>query len=217
MATNAEMEAIRRICWNLHNPCVVELGARTSEDEHWIRASFESDVHYVMVEPDLRNCQLILDKGVHRTRRLLIGAVSQCEGSVTFYGSETDGGATRGSGSIHAPTGHIEVFPDITFPEYLRTVVPSFSLDGIFDKEWLSKIDLLWVDIQGAERDMILGGSKALSHTRYLFMETEDRELYAGMALKSELLQMLNGWELIEDFGFNCFLKNERFTEQGAR
>jgi 2-O-methyltransferase len=214
MATNAEMEAIRRVCWNLHNPCVVELGARTSEDEHWIRASFESDVHYVMVEPDLRNCQLIIDKGIHRTRRLLIGAVAEKDGNVEFYGSVTDE-TTRGSGSIRKPTAHIEVFPDIKFPDWLRTTVPSFSLDSIFEREWLNKISLLYVDIQGAERDMIAGGQNALAHTQYLFIETEDRELYEGMAVKSELFRMLKGWTLIEDFGFNCLLRNERFEDPG--
>jgi 2-O-methyltransferase len=216
MATREEMEAVRKACWNLRDPCVVELGARTSEDEDWIRASFEEEVHYVMVEPDIRNCQLILDKGVHRTRRLLIGAVAEKDGNVEFHGSVTDE-TTRGSGSIRKPTKHHEIFPDIKFPDWLRTTVPSFSLDSIFRREWLNKISLLWVDIQGAEKDMILGGKNALSHTKYLFMETEDRELYEGMAVKSELFAMLDGWNLIREFDYNCLLENPFFTVQGPR
>jgi FkbM family methyltransferase len=216
MATDSEIAAVRYHTQPLRSPTVVELGARIGEDENWIRASFSEDVHYVMVEPDLRNCQMILDKGVHRTRRLLIGAVSDHCGTVDFHGSVVDGN-TRGSGSIRKPTKHLEIFPAVEFPLHLSTRVPSHSLDCIFEREWLSKISLLYVDIQGAERDMILGGQKALSHTQYLFLETEDRELYEGMAVKSELMGMLEGWELIRDFGYNCLLKNLHFTEMGPR
>jgi 2-O-methyltransferase len=186
------------------------------EEEDWIRECFSETVHYVMVEPDIRNCQMILDRGVHRTRRLLIGAVTEKTGEVEFRGSVVDGN-TRASGSIRKPTGHIDVFPRVEFPEALHTKVPGFSLDWIFFREWLSKIDLLWVDVQGAEKDMILGGTKALSHTRYLFIETEDRELYEGMALKGELLRLLKDWKLVRDFGYNCFFENPNFTEAAPR
>ena len=216
MATEQEMEAVRHYCRPLRSPTVVELGARIGEDESWIRSSFQENVHYVMVEPDLRNCQIILDGGITRTRRLLIGAVAEKDGSVEFHGSVTDYD-TRGSGSIRKPTKHIDIFPAVEFPAHLRTMVPSFSLDSIFHREWLSKISLLYVDVQGAEKDMILGGRQALSHTQYLFIETEDRVLYEGMAVKSELLAMLRDWKLIVDFGYNCLLENQNFTEAGPR
>jgi FkbM family methyltransferase len=216
MATEQEMAAVKRIGYNAESPTVVELGARIGEDEEWIRQSFRQEIHYVMVEPDIRNCQVIMDKGVHRTRRLIIGAVAQTDGNAEFYGSLVDMN-TRGSGSIRRPTKHIDIFPHVEFPAYLHTVVPTFSLDTIFEREWLSKINLLWVDIQGAEKDMILGGQKALSHTQYLFMETEDRELYEGMATKPELLSMLPGWRVIDDFGYNCLLQNMNFRERAPR
>jgi 2-O-methyltransferase len=216
VATDAEIAAVKSLAVKCPNPCVVELGARMAEDEPWIRSCFGMVVHYVMVEPDIRNCQVIADKGLNQNRRLIIGAVAEKVGNALFHGSVVDYN-TRGSGSIRKPTKHIDIFPNVEFPEWLRTVVPTYSLDFIFEREWLSKIDLLWVDIQGAERDMIRGGAKALSHTRYLFMETEDRELYEGMATKPELISMLAGWELVEDFGYNCLFRNQHFTEQRPR
>ena len=216
MATDPEMAAVKALSVKCENPCVVELGARMGEDEPWIRSCFGQVVHYVMIEPEIRNCQVILDKGLNANRRLIVGAVAEKNGTTEFFGS-IEGYNTCGSGSIRRPTAHKDIFPSVEFPEYLHTKVPCYSLDFIFDREWLSKIDLLWVDIQGAEKDMILGGTKALSHTRYLFMETEDRELYEGMATKPDLLKMLAGWELVEDFGYNCLLKNPNFTMQGAR
>lgn len=216
MPTEREMKSVAAVLRPLRSPCIVDLGARAGEEEDWIRQACSEKAHYVMVEPDIRNCQLILDRGIHRTRRLILGAVADRDGSTEFHGSVTDGNS-RGSGSIYEPTKHLILFPRVEFPADLHTIVPCYTLDTIFEREWLSRIDLLWVDIQGAERDMIAGGHKALSHTRYLFMETEDRELYKGMALKPELLSLLAGWTLIEDFGCNCLLRNENCTEAPPR
>ena len=77
----------------------------------------------------------------------------------------------------------------------------TYSL-GIF-----GEIDMLWVDIQGAERDMIAGGQNALSRTRYLFIEAETTELYEGMALRDELLTLLPGFKVIEEFEYNLLLE----------
>jgi hypothetical protein len=71
--------------------------------------------------------------------------------------------------------------------------------------------------VQGSEREVIAGGAEALSHTHYLFMEAEMRELYEGMALKPELLEMLPGWRVLRDFGYNVLMENKNFTERGPR
>jgi hypothetical protein len=34
--------------------------------------------------------------------------------------------------------------------------------------------------------------------------------LYEGEALKPELIALLPGWTLLEDFGFNLLLRNDR-------
>ena len=216
MSTEDERKAIKAVMNCVRSPTIVDLGARLGEEEFWLREACSEEAHYVMCEADLRNCQVILDRGINRTRRLIVGAIAGYTGSIEFHGSIVDGN-TRGSGSIRKPTLHHEIFPSVEFPASLKTLVPCYTLDHIFSREWLSKIDLLWVDIQGAERDMIAGGSRALMHTRYLFIETEDRELYEGMALKSDLMLALPGWTLLHDFGYNCLLINENFKEARPR
>jgi len=72
-----EMSAIRLALADARSPCIVELGACTGEDS----PNFESlirpgeTLHHVMVEPDPRNVQHILDncglrrsQGRHRAR-----------------------------------------------------------------------------------------------------------------------------------------------------
>ncbi len=213
MANEQEKAAIFRVMKNITSPCVVELGARTGEDEPWIRGVCHEDPCYIMVEPDLPNAQLIIDhpRGIDRNRRLILGAVAEHDGECQFHVSWNPADGSRTSGSIRKPTGHVIYYPNTEFTGI--NTVPCWTLDTIFNKEWITKIDLLWVDIQGAERDMIAGGPEALKRTRYIFIEVESSELYAGQALREELFAMLAGWKIVEDLGQNVLLENPNVIE----
>lgn len=208
MANEVEKQAIRRIMKDVNSPCVVELGARTGEDEPWIRGCCCEDPCYIMVEPDMQNAQLILNhpRGLDRNRRLILGAVAEYDGEAKFHVSWNPADGSRTSGSIRQPTGHAIYYPNTEFTGI--NTVPCWKLDSIFRKEWLTKIDLLWVDIQGAERDMIAGGQGALRRSRYLFVEVESAELYQGQALREELFALLPGWTVKEDLDHNVLLEN---------
>lgn len=212
MSTEAERESIREIMWPIANPVIVELGAHLGEDAEWLKDCCSQPPLHIMVEPEFRNVKRIVEQGLDDNRRLIVGAVASYSGSVTFNGSTTDNGV-HGSGSIRTPTKHLELFPHVRFPEDMRKVVAAFTLDEIFTMQRLTRIDLLMVDVQGAEADMIRGGQHALARTRYLFMETETTELYEGMSLKDELLRMLPGWTLLAELDYNSLLRNEGFTE----
>src|SRR5579862_530596 len=204
MATTEEQAAIRQILKPLRSPTIVELGAHCGEDEKWIAPACADPPKYVMVEADVRNAQVIIDQMEGWNRRVIVGAVAAANGLVYFHVSDNAIGQGRGSGSIRKPTGHLVHMPWCTFP--FSTVVPSYTLDEIFRREWLTQIDLLWVDIQGAERDMISGGQAALSKTRYLFMEAENIEFYEGQALRPELIAMLPGWTVMQEFECNILM-----------
>jgi FkbM family methyltransferase len=231
----AVMEALRSIqspC--THGFCIAEIGAHCGEDEEFLRHACpcpDADIHYLLVEPDPRNCNAILNRPwqvspdkpfgeprpINRTRRLIIGAVSDKDGEALFHMSENPRENNHASGSLLEPTGHIAGMPWITFEK--STWVQTFTLDTIFNAEYLSKVDMLWTDLQGSERAMIAGGHEALSHTRFVFMETEKVELYRGQALKEELVRLMYGrsFSVVEEFDYNVLFRNERFTERGPR
>lgn len=241
MPSPEEQQAIRKICAPLRSPCVVELGAHTGEDEEWIRAAFNEPVHYLMVEPDPRNVQAILDRSSRLvfgldsqatnidlgsltiyqdspgigTRRLIVGAIADEVGMREFNFSFNSADGSRTSGSLREPKEHLRYWPEIKFP--YRGNVQCYTLDWIFNQKWLTKIDLLWVDIQGAEDMMIRGGQEALKHTRYLFMEVEKVELYAGEQLRDGLVGMLPGWQVVKEFPYNILMHNPAFEERGPR
>ena len=219
--TPEEFSACKSALAFLDYPTIVELGAHNGDDT----PEFAKMVHvpnslnphevgsflHIMVEPDPRNCQAILDREhfppLSKDRKLVIGAVAKQNEMRLFHFCN----GAHGSGSLLRPTDHEIYFPGIKFES--AGMVQCYTLDTLFKKFWLGKIDLLWVDVQGAEQEVIQGGRCALAKTRYLFMEAEeDRALYDGQALKPELLAMLPGWELVEDFGYNVLLRNTNFV-----
>jgi FkbM family methyltransferase len=208
--TEDEREAIRPIL-HVDQPVVVELGAYCGEDEHIFRSlAHPAELLLLMVEPDPHNIKIIECKPFNHTRRLIRGAIAAEPGVRPFRFSYDMSDGARGSGSLAQPTGHLEHFPTITFSD--PQMVTCYSLDQITDAEQIPVIDLLWVDIQGAEQEMIRGGQRALKRSRWCFMEAEEIQMYENQALKSELIAMMPGWELVEDFGYNILLKNESFA-----
>jgi len=218
MPSPQEQAAITRLLRQIPSPTILELGACGGEETPWLRAACRDPqhLHHVLVEPDPRNVQKILDaEPTSRTRRLIVGAVSDTNEMQTFFFATNLKDRSNASGSLRKPTGHLEHIPEVQFTHV--GAVQCYTLDTIFEREWLTRIDLLYTDLQGSERDMIAGGQVALSHTRYLFMEVERVELYEGEALRDELLAMLPGWRLLEEFDFNVLLENPNFSERGPR
>lgn len=198
--TQDERLSILKILRPIPDPVIVELGAYHGED---FEGLLGKEMKHVMIEPDPENYDRIRRFGRRRLIRCAIGAVN---GIRRFHRSSGD----HGSGSLLRPTGHLKHFPQITFDNSLN--VPVCTLDALFSGEMILHADLLWVDIQGAEAEMIRGGSYALSRTRYLFMEAEEVEFYEGQVLRPELLKMLPDWTLVETFDYNVLLRNEKFA-----
>ena len=187
-------------------PVIVEVGAHLGEESAVFDTILDRCLH-IMVEPDPRNIQTIIDH-IHLGyfRRLLVGAISDSSGFKPFHFSDNSVDGFHSSGSLLEPTGHLKHSPHVTFP--YTGMVMCYTLDEIFQRENLTYIDLLFTDVQGAEAAMIRGGQMALSHTQYLFMEVEHTEMYRGEALRDELIRMLPGWVLTRDFGNNVLMRN---------
>lgn len=211
--TPEEQKAISGILKRCQHPVIVELGAYGGEDSQAMREMCgQQHALNVIVEPDHRNMEIIRQyrRGVMTV--LVEAAIADYTGMIQFHTSvdpRCEGGRS-GSGSIRLPYVHQKIFPDIKFPIEASRHTPCWSLDHLFMSlidTVRTDVDLLWVDIQGAERDMIAGGQMALDHTRWLFIEAEQTELYEGQALREELLSLLPGFRVIEEFDYNLLLE----------
>jgi len=199
-----EREAVSEIIRAADGAVIVELGAYHGEELEWVRKIGFG--RYVMVEADPRHAEWI------RGHRNLDGvdfieaAIADHDGQALMYLADNDILRQKCSSSIRKPKEHLRHFPWCTFNQ--KTMVSCVTLDALCSSFGLEKIDLIWSDLQGAERDMIAGGAETLKQARYLLMESDSCEMYEGQAMRDELTAMLPGWELAGEFDYNILLKN---------
>jgi len=123
-----------------------------------------------------------------RRHRLIKGAASERDGKVWF----TQGHSEEWYGQSILPR------PDSGFgnhPSATVTSVPSYSLETILGS--VGKVDLIDMDVQGAELDVVRGGRDILkSKVRRLHIGTHNHELEEG--LRCEMRGI--GWQCICDY-----------------
>lgn len=203
----------------VENPTIFEFG--TCDGQHTnvmcqILKHYGKKFQYHAFEADYRIIQRfwVINDSHKNEIKLNNSAIGNIDGKVKFNlsgGEEKREGhfkqAFYGSSSIRAPKKTLEFWPDMTFEE---TEVNCCKFDSYIDGKNIENIDFIWADIQGAEGDLIDGGKKALSKTRYLYTEYSNDELYEGEIGLEEILRRLPGdWEIIEDYGSDVLLKNK--------
>lgn len=205
--SDSERNIIGAMLYKCECPVIVDLGAYHGEDTDWMIKSCRNTPTSIMVEADPQNVDWI--SAANLPSKLIFGAIAERSGETDFWICSTAEG--RGSGSIRRPTGHV-LRNGVSY-DFRKTTIPCWSLDDLYAQNNLDHIDILWVDIQAAERDMIAGGKNALAHTRYMFIEAEEgEEMYQGQAMRAELLALLHGWSEVQRFDFNTLLRNNDVT-----
>ncbi|MFM8980845.1 MAG: FkbM family methyltransferase [Planctomycetia bacterium] len=119
------------------------------------------------------------------------------------------------SGSLRTPQGHLEAYPWITFDASFTVKVR--PLDAWWAEQGRPPIDLLWMDVQGAEGDVLSGARAALAATHYVYAEFDPdpaRPLYAGsLGLEATLEALGPGWQGVGLYaGNNVLARNGRRT-----
>lgn len=97
----------------------------------------------------------------------------------------------RDSTSILPITAEAERQFELDMKELRQVEVPGVTLDELFEQRSIDRVGLLKVDIQGAERQMIEGGTKALAAVESIYIEVCFEEFYEGSADFHELDRML--------------------------
>jgi FkbM family methyltransferase len=80
---------------------------------------------------------------------------------------------------------------DLRVAETVR--VPTITLPGLMEEQGLQAVDLLKLDLQGAERFVIEGGESVLDRVRVIYTEVFFERLYAGAWLFWEMNEFLTG------------------------
>ena len=196
-----------------NSPFIVEIGAHYGEDSIALLKAFPNATLHIF-EADPR-CIVKLQENVKCTVHEC--AISDKNGLVDWYQSggkvghfencyETDDWDE--SSSLLKPTGHLQIFPFIKFNKVIK--VQSCTLDSFLFKS----IDLIWMDVQGAEHLVFEGAKETLKRTRYIHTEYSETEYYEGQKTFQELCSILSDFDCVavfedEGWDYNALFKRK--------
>lgn len=179
--------------------------------------------HIHCFEPDPRNIEIF--KKFNLPVILNEIAISDKDGIEDFYLSsgnvyESKYGPTHqdivnnhdwsSSSSLKQPKHHLTITPWVKFN--YKISVKTQRLDTYCIQNNINKIDFIWMDVQGAELDVICGIGDYKNKINYIYTEYSDYELYENQPTKQQILDYLGSdWEVLFDFGGDILLKNNNF------
>jgi FkbM family methyltransferase len=182
------------------DPLILEIGSNDGTDAVRFLDALPG-ARVICFEPDPRAIARWKTKVTHPRAELHEIAIGAADGTLTFHQSGGDKNPSMAegwdySGSLRPPKKHLTKHPDVTFDQTID--VPVRSLDSWAAEAGIEAIDFIWADVQGGEKDLILGGGRTLANTRYIYTEYYDVEMYAGQWTFAEIAAALPGHKLIK-------------------
>lgn len=179
------------------NPVIVEAGAFNGADTVIFANNWKSGFVYAF-EPMPALYQQVLNRthsypNVKVFDKALVGDSRNFVELHTFQ-EESD---QHGSSSILEPSLHVKVSPTVKFGKSVS--VPCTTLDKWAEENKIDRIDLLWLDLQGAELEALSEGLKVIRMTQVCHIEVSRKALYSGAAVFKDVhrFMTLNGFKLV--------------------
>jgi FkbM family methyltransferase len=207
---------LRQFLTGVSNPVIVEIGVFDGTDTRKLLSWCTSKPLYYGFEADSRNVKNVRNYGVDRLINFFPVAVGNVTGKAPFYWSSNQENGVAGSSSLS------EFTPNITkhwpWLHCLSTeTVDCWKLDDFCKQYGISHIDLLWMDVQGAERLVVEGAKVMLGQTRMVWTEYDDGTLYKDSSSRDSLLSLFPSWDVVADVGDNVLLKNPGLWINGKK
>lgn len=196
-----------------HEPIILDIGCNEGDHTRMFLGLFPR-ARVFSFEADPRPCGRFR-KTINSPRvSLFETAVGSLDGVALFH--QSDGQAPNVdkpyswdlSGSIKKPAGHLQMHPWCRFD--MRLPVPITRLDT-WAEMFLpgdGHVDFIWMDVQGAEGDVISGAHNTLSRTLYFYTEYSNLELYEGQPNLEQLKAMLPRFEVARVFQYDVLFRN---------
>lgn len=185
------------------NPTIVEIGAHYGEDSLRFLEAFR-DIQLFCFEPDPRNIA-IFKKYVNDSRvKLFEIALSSDKGTSTFYQAYQEykldripskydwidkkdyiGKHLNNSGASSLKKGYSHVLNE-------QIEVNTERYDTWCEENSVDSVDFVWMDVQGAERDVIDGMGDKIQNIKFMWMEYGEDAYEDGMSRSDTLLLMRN-------------------------
>lgn len=197
---------------DLEDPIIVEVGAHYGEDSLRFTEAFENPTVYCF-EPDPRNIEIFKKHVVNSKVRLFEVALSDNNGEAEFFQSYDEKGSeavpskydwinlddyknnklsNSGSSSLRRGYGK-------TLPESIKVKTERF--DTWFENNNISNVDLVWMDVQGAERSVLEGMGEKIKNIRFIWVEYGELGYEGAMSRQETVKYMTNkSFSVLEEY-----------------
>lgn len=185
----------------IHSPhTILDVGSRdVLEAIEFKRRYPKADVYAFECNPEaIVRCRQNIAKFSHHPVTLVEKAVSDVDGPVPFYAIDPEKTIT---GWPDGNIGASSLF--IANPAYpVETYVQNgITVESVTLKQWaldanVNAVDILWMDLQGAELMALKGMGDLISTVRVVYTEVAYKEMYFGQPLFDEL----NGFLVVHGF-----------------
>jgi FkbM family methyltransferase len=203
------------------SPVIVEVGSHYGEDTLRFLETFKSPLIYCF-EPDPRNIAIFEKYVKNKNVKLHTQALSNFNGKSSFYQSYIE------LNDNEVPQKYDWITKEEYFSNnlnssgasslkkgYNKLLGSKTEVDVLKASQWakenkIKEIDLLWVDVQGSEKEVILGFEDEIQKVKFLWIEYGE-ELYEGAMSRSQTI------DLLDSLGFTCIenLSNKAYQPQG--
>lgn len=194
-----------------NNPVILDIGCNDGYNTINFSSLFPN-AQIFGFEPEPRSLDVFRAKGIPDNVKIFEYALSNTNGVDTFWrcsGFEPERPGQRESdwsGSLLKPKIHLDAVPWMKFDTTFNVITK--RLDTWFEQTSIDRIDLIWMDVQGAEHLVFEGASGILDKVKYIHTEFDDRELYTGQKSLKELLEYLPNFEVAQLFDYDVLLVN---------
>jgi FkbM family methyltransferase len=203
-----ELEQLLR---DVRKPMIFDIGSCEGEDSIRLTRAFpRATIH--SFEPVPRNVEMIRANFARYAPQLNAPhacALGDVDGTAVLHLSsghpdgvpeEANWDYGNKSSSLFAPSSLMSLhYPWLHFESKLTVRVE--RIDTFCQRHGISSVDFLYIDVQGAELQVLKGAGHLLRSLRAAWLEVEAIELYAGQPLASDvdLFMEANGFEKVVD------------------
>ena len=178
------------------NPVIVDCGAHDGSDTIALaKLSKQATVHAFEAMPDLYK-KLVVNTQQYDNIKCYQLALADQTGKMNFYISE---GASDASSSLLEPKEHLNDHPSTFFNS--KIVVKAETLDDWARTYNITRVDMLWLDMQGFELNMLKASNEILKLVSVIHTEVSTKETYKNVGQYTEYRSFL------EDKGFEVSIE----------
>ena len=198
--------------------CIFELGARDCRETLAFHEWFpQAEIYTFECNPDTLPVCREKTAGIEKIH-LVEKAVSDKDGILTFYKIDRENTQTTFSDGNPGASSLLQANPEYPVEHYIQKPieVQTTTLKTFFAENNIENVDMLWMDIQGAELLALDGAGADLSKIKMIHAEVEFFEMYKGQPLYREVVRYMNerGFRLLRFTNFGKYFGDAIFINK---